>query len=217
MSSDRYSTSEIDEFSLADTRAALLVIDMQRGFIEEGSAYEAPAIRDRLGNVERLLAFARERGLPIVWTRSDHKPPYGGALYRKLPAVRTQRICWRGEESWEYYGGMSQPLPNEHEVVKHKFDAFFETDLDSILRNTGVETVIIMGVTTSVCCESTARSAFFRDYNVVFVGDATAEFDPQLHDATLRIIDTVFGRVVTTDELLTEMRAEGRQSPERVG
>jgi ureidoacrylate peracid hydrolase len=66
--------------------------------------------------------------------------------------------------------------------------------------------VIVTGVTTSVCCDATARSAFSRDYNVVFLADATAECDDELHRATLRVMDLVFGRVMSTEELLAELR-----------
>ena len=70
-----------------------------------------------------------------------------------------------------------------------------------------VKTVIIIGTATNVCCESTARSAFFRDYQVAFISDSTASFDDSMHEATLKTIDMLFGRVMSTDELLTEMGA----------
>lgn len=215
MATDRH-VSGTRAFAVAGTRAALLIIDMQRAFVEEGAAYEIPAIRPRIPNIERLLEFARAHALPVVWTRSDHTPPYGGAVLRKCPAVRADRICWRGEESSELYRDMSQPTEHDYEIVKHKYDAFFETDLDAILRNTGVETVIITGVTTAVCCDSTARSAFSRDYNVVLVSDATAEVDPQLHHLTLQVIDMVFGRVMGTRELLAELSEEPPDRPARL-
>jgi ureidoacrylate peracid hydrolase len=93
----------------------------------------------------------------------------------------------------------------EHLIVKHKFDAFFETDLDAILRYHRVDTVIITGTATNACCESTARSAFMRDYKVVFPSDANATFDEAMHRATLVNIDLLFGRVLTTEELLAEL------------
>jgi nicotinamidase-related amidase len=102
---------------------------------------------------------------------------------------------------------MLQPQegPFEYRIVKHKFDAFFETDLDAILRFHHVDTVIVTGTATNACCESTARSAFMRDYKVVFPSDANATFDEAMHRATLVNIDLLFGRVMTSDELLSEI------------
>jgi hypothetical protein len=93
----------------------------------------------------------------------------------------------------------------EYRAVKHKYDAFFETDLDSILRNHGSKTIIIVGTATNVCCESTARSGFFRHYQVAFANDCNATFDEGMHQASLKTIDM---RVMTTEELLNEMRSE---------
>ena len=195
-----------DMFTIDPARAALFVIDMQNAFVAEGAVYETPKARAMIPNLERLIAFAREHDVPIVWTRSDHSAPYGGVLFKKCPAVRDDRVCWPGDESFEFYAGMPAPAEGEHQVVKHKYDAFFETDLDAILRNLGVETVIITGTATNICCDSTARSAFSRDYEVAFVGDATASFDDDMHEATLRTMDMLFGRVMTTDEVLAEMQ-----------
>ena len=111
--------------------------------------------------------------------------------------------------SYEMYPHMLQPREGklEYRIVKHKFDAFFETDLDAILRYHQVDTVIITGTATNACCESTARSAFMRDYKVVFPSDLNATFDETMHQATLKNIDLLFGRVVSSDELLAEMEA----------
>src|SRR2546428_9182694 len=77
----------------------------------------------------------------------------------------------------------------EYHIVKHKFDAFFETALDAILRCREADTVIITGTATNACCESTARSAFMRDYKVVFPSDLNATFDDAMHQATLKNVD----------------------------
>ena len=126
-------------------------------------------------------------------------------MLRKFPTIREDRVLWKDDASFELYPDMPQPLPDEHRVVKHKYDAFFETDLDAILRNNGMTTVIITGTATNVCCESTARSAFFRDYNVVFPSDCNATFDPEMQAASLKTIDLFFGRVLPLEELLNEM------------
>lgn len=194
-----------DFFIINPSRTALIIIDMQNAFVAEDGTYQSAEARQMVPRLEKLIAFAREHRLPLIWTQSDHRPPYGGILLRKFPAIREDRVLWKGDPSFELYADMPQPLDDEYRVVKHKYDAFFETDLDAILRNKGITTVIITGTATNVCCESTARSAFFRDYNVVFPSDCNGTFDPEMQAATLKTIDMFFGRVLPLEELLTEM------------
>jgi ureidoacrylate peracid hydrolase len=196
------------EFFSVDPRStALIVIDMQVAFVGPGATYETPGARTMIPKLEGLLAFARERRMPVVWTQSDHSAPYSGVMLAKFPTIREDKYLWRGEPSFELYPDMPQPRAGEFRVVKHKYDAFFETDLDAILRNQRVNTVIIVGTATNVCCESTARSAFYRDYRVAFPSDCNASFDDGMHQATLKTMDMFFGRVMTTAELLQEMSA----------
>ena len=200
------------EFFSVDPRVtALIVIDMQNGFVAQGATYETPGARTLIPKLGRLLSAARERAMPIVWTQSDHSAPYSGIMLAKFPTIREDKYLWKGEPSFELYADMPQPRPGEFRVVKHKYDAFFETDLDAILRSQHVTTVIIVGTATNVCCESTARSAFYRDYRVAFPSDCNASFDEGMHLATLKTMDMFFGRVMTTDELLNEMSATDRK------
>jgi ureidoacrylate peracid hydrolase len=182
---------------------------MQNAFVAEGAPFETPGAREMIPRLERVIRCARELQMPIVWTQSDHRPPYGGLMLRKFPAIAKDHVLWQGEPSFEMYSDMIQPRegPLEHRIVKHKFDAFFETNLDAILRFHRIDTVIVTGTATNACCESTARSAFMRDYKVVFPSDANATFDEAMHRATLANIDLLFGRVLTTEELLAEIGA----------
>jgi len=155
-----------------------------------------------------IINFVREQGMPIVWTQSDHSAPFGGVMLKKFPTIQEDKYLWKDQPSFELYDKMLQPKEGEYRVVKHKYDAFFETDLDSILRNNRIKTIIIVGTATNVCCESTARSGFFRDYQVAFPSDCNASFDEGMHQASLKTIDMFFGRVMTSEELLEEMRNE---------
>jgi nicotinamidase-related amidase len=204
------------DFFIVDPKtAALIVIDMQNAFVAEGAPYETPGARTMMPALDRILAFARRVGMPIVWTQSDHSAPYGGIMLKKFPVIRDEQVLWKGDKSFELYGDMTQPREGEYRVVKHKYDAFFETDLDAILRNRGVQSLIIVGTATNVCCESTARSGFFRDYQVVVPSDANASFDPAMHEASLVTINMFFGRVLTTDELLQELESSVAVGAER--
>ena len=195
------------DFFVVDPReTALIVIDMQNAFVAEGATFETPGARAMIPRLESLIAFAREHNMPVIWTQSDHQPPFGGLMLRKFPPI-ANGILWPGEPSFDFYLHV-HPRPGEREfcIVKHKFDAFFETPLDAILRNHRVRTLIVTGTATNACCESTARSGFMRDYQVAFPSDANATFDESMHQATLRNIDLLFGRVMTTDELVAEMK-----------
>lgn len=194
-------------FEINPARCALIVIDMQNAFVAEGAPFETPGARQMIPRLESIIRKARELRMPIVWTQSDHRPPFGGLMLRKFPAIAKDRVLWQGEPSFQMYPDMIQPSESkfEYRIVKHKFDAFFETDLDAILRYHRVDTVIVTGTATNACCESTARSAFMRDYKVVFPSDANATFDEAMHQATLANIDLLFGRVLTTEELLAEI------------
>ena len=103
---------------------------MQNAFVEEDGTYESAEARQMIPRLEKLIGFAREHGMPLIWTQSDHRPPYGGIMLRKFPTIREDRVLWKDDPSFELYADMPQPLPDEHRVVKHKYDAFFETDLD---------------------------------------------------------------------------------------
>jgi nicotinamidase-related amidase len=197
-----------DFFKLDKANTALLVIDMQNEFVEKGAHYTAyPTSIDIIPNIDRILSLAREHKMPVIWTQSDHSFPYGGLMLKKYPPIAQEKVLWRNTRSFEIFTNMTQPLANEYRVVKHKYDAFFGTDLDLILRNLKIESLVITGIATDVCCESTARSAFFREYQVAFISDATSTFDPEAHKATLKVINLFFGRVMTTDEVVRELTA----------
>ena len=205
-----------DFFEVDPETTAVIAIDMQNAFVAEEGAYETPKARDMMELFSSIIGFARDNDMPVIWTQSDHSAPHAGLLLQKFPIIAEDRVLWKDEPSFELYPDMVQPIEGEHRVVKHKYDAFFETDLDAILRNLGVETVIIIGTATNVCCESTARSAFFRDYQVAFISDSTASFDDSMHEATLKTIDMFFGRVMSTGELLNEMEGDLASSEEAV-
>jgi ureidoacrylate peracid hydrolase len=193
---------------------AILIIDMQNAFIAPGAAFETPGAREMIPRLIELVDFARKSQILIIWTQSDHSPPYGGNMLKKFPVIAKDRILWPGDISFKFYPNMPQPHESEleHIIVKHKYDAFFETPLDAILRFRKINTVIITGTATNACCESTARSAFMRDYDVVFLSDLTATFDSAMHQATLRNIDLLFGRVTSTSELFRELSSHAAHS-----
>lgn len=190
-------------------RSAVLVIDMQRDFVEEGRPMEVPAARDAISNIQRVAEAARAQGTPVVYTRHvlldgfDVSPLETAYNPRLLQAGMRE-----GSDGVEIVDQLA-PRPGEIVIRKHRYDAFHNTRLDSVLRSVsglnGVDTVIITGTLTEVCCESTARSAFMRDYRVAFASDATGALLPGAQQATEAAIGTFFGRVLSTDEIVAEL------------
>ena len=206
MSHARESTRKDDAFFKVDReRAALLVIDMQNAFLEEGSMLEVAAGRQIVAKLNLLISECRQLGVPVIWVQLDSSEPYGGLLLEKYPALREHRVLFKDDPSFALYRELPGPESHEYRIVKHKYDAFHDTDLDTLLRSLGLDTLIITGVTTNCCCESTARSAFERNYRVAFTSDATAAFEERLHLATLGSIRELFGRVLLVDELIEEL------------
>lgn len=190
-------------------RAALLVIDMQRDFVEEGAIAEVAMARERIPAMARVIAACRAAGIPVVYTRhtlsDDYEVSPLEVAYQPWLKDKGLRPGTRGV-------GIVQelaPQAGDTVIVKHRYDAFHDTPLQTILRNLRgpnvIDTLIVTGTVTSVCCESTARSAFMRDYKVAFISDANGGLDLASHEATLSIMARVFARVMSVDELLAEM------------
>jgi len=199
-------------------RTALLVIDMQNDFLAPGAPIEAAAGREIIPALQRLLARCRDKGLLIVFTAFVHRP--GGsdveALWRRRRSpVREGRALVAGTTGVGFYPEIA-PQPGDLIVEKHRYSAFFGTDLEILLRGKGVDTVIIGGVCTDLCCESTARDAMFRDYRVIFLSDGNATFEfPDLgfgaiphqeaHRCALARIAAFFGTVMSVEEVLARV------------
>ena len=192
-------------FNLTPKNSALLVIDMQNGFLAPGAMLEVPAGRAIIPGLVSLLEHCRQQSMPVVWIQLDSRRPWGGVLLDKYPSLEEQQVLFRGTRSFELYPDIPTPLENEFDIIRHKYDSFHGTNLDILLRNLDVENVIITGVTSNCCCESTARSAFEHDYGVVFASDATAAFEERLHENTLASIRELFGSVMTVSEILSKL------------
>lgn len=209
------------EERLDPKQTALIVVDVQNDFCHPDGAcaqsFHATLthIHAAMPTLHKLIDGARRAGVFIVFIRSIYDDQY------LTPAIRDQaerrgatRLCQTGEWGSEFYGGVGQqPQRGEIVVVKHRFNAFFETELDAELRKRDINRVICSGFTTSVCVESTARDAFFHGYHTMIASDAVAEFDKEHHDSTLKLFNRSFGVVFTVDEILnvwSQRRATGK-------
>jgi ureidoacrylate peracid hydrolase len=196
------------------THTALIVIDMQNDFIAPDglvgrSGRDVSAAQQLAERLPDLIATARRAGVLIVFVRNVYSTERNFYLSDSWleQAARKQSggytrfpVC--GDGSWEgdYYGDV-RPQPGDPVVTKHRYNAFLNTDLDTILRANAIRTVVMTGVATDVCVGTTAREAFMRDYYAVMLEDGTATFSPEDQVATLRNFDRYFGEVSTIAEI----------------
>ncbi len=179
-------------------KAALLVIDMQNYFLDPSSPSFLGAGSAILGNVRKLIEFARTNGVRVIYTSHAHHPE---GIDAGVLGWWWGDMCIEGSEGSSIHSRI-EPKKEEKLIHKHRYSAFYNTDLETILRCTGMEDLIITGVMTNICCESTARDAYFRDYRVFFVADATATTAEEMHRGTLLNLAYAFAYVTTTDDLI---------------
>lgn len=205
-------------------RSALLVIDMQRDFLEPGGfgaalGNDVSLLAAAVPACRALLAAARAAGLPVIHTREGHRPDLSDAPRLKVergdPALRIGapgpmgRILVRGEPGHEIVPELA-PLPGEPVIDKPGKGAFYQTDLDLMLRNRGIETLLVAGVTTEVCVHTTVREANDRGYRCLVLGDACASYVPEFHEVGLRMIAAqggIFGWVAATRDVVAALAA----------
>jgi len=192
--------------------SALLVIDMQNDYCNEKGALgkmgiDVSMVKEMAHRLVNFLTIARDRGIFIIHTRNIHDSwTESPALRWKHNNARTKIKSTAKANTWgaEWYEGHSefQPTLNEYVISKHRYSAFINTDLDLVLRSNRIRTLIITGTATNVCVESTAREGFMLDYNIVLVKDCVASGHIDLHNATLKNIELLFGSVAVSNEIV---------------
>jgi nicotinamidase-related amidase len=208
------------------TRLALVIIDMQRDFLEAGGFGEAlgndvSRLRQIVPACAELLAGLRASGIPIIHTREGHRPDLSDAprakVERGAPAMRIGdegpmgRILIRGEAGHDIVTELS-PVPGEPVVDKPGKGAFYQTDLDLMLRNGGIDTLLVAGVTTEVCVHTTIREANDRGYKCIAVADCCASYFPEFHEVGLKMIAAqggIFGWVAQSTDILSALNEAG--------
>ncbi|KOG13818.1 hydrolase [Streptomyces viridochromogenes] len=187
-------------FAVRPERTALLVIDMQDEFVRPGwSPYWVPAATRMAPRLRRLVQACRAVSVPVIWTIFDdtHLGLDRPKALRHLPHSDTD---WRRPgpaEVWEQMGRR----PDEAVIRKPSYGAFYDTPLDTMLRNLDRDTVIVAGTLTNYCCGTTARQAYERGYKVVFGADVTATDDESRQEPELAVLRKGFASVLTAQEI----------------
>ncbi|WP_419815692.1 cysteine hydrolase family protein [Glacieibacterium sp.] len=192
-------------------KAALIVVDMQRGFLEQDSAmgrlgFDLDPLIAVIEPCRRLVVAARAAGVPIVWTRYVYAEGHvdGGVMVELLPGLKTENALLAGSDEIEVEPALG-PLPEDHVVDKNRPSAFWGTDLDAWIKANGIENLIVCGITTNCCVESTVRDASHRDIPTYVVSDAVAETSASRHDHALLAMSMLFARLVTVADVETAL------------
>lgn len=182
-------------------KAALLIIDMQKFFLDPISPSFTCGGRAIISNVKTLINIFRHYRRPVIFTKHVHHPQL---LDAGIMEKWWQGMCVEGTPESEIYPDLT-PLPTEKQVLKHRYSAFYNTDLETILRCAKIEDIVITGLMTNMCCESTARDAYYRDYRIFFVADGTGSINEEMHLASLLNLSFGFAYVTTTNHIVSNI------------
>ena len=217
--------AEPEAIAIDPARTAILVIDMQRDFLEPGGFGESlgndvSLLQRAVGPIRALLEGARRRRMLIIHTREGHRPDLSDApaakIERGAPSVRIGaqgpmgRILIRGERGHDIIDAL-KPLAGEPVIDKPGKGAFHATDLGSILHHRGIEYLIVCGVTTEVCVHTTVREANDRGYKCIVPGDCCASYFPEFHEMGLKMIKAqggIFGWVSDSSSVIAAVAGD---------
>jgi nicotinamidase-related amidase len=210
-------------------RSALVIIDMQRDFLEPGGfgaalGNDVSLLAAAVQPIRNVLNAARETGLLVIHTREGHRPDLSDAPPLKVdrgdPATRIGapgpmgRILIRGEPGHDIIPAL-YPVPGEPVIDKPGKGAFYQTDLELMLKNRGIDTLFVCGVTTEVCVNTTIREANDRGFRCIALSDGCASYFPDFHAAGLAMIKAqggIFGWVSNSENAIAAIAAHGARA-----
>lgn len=230
---ERSAPIELDPATLA-----LVLVDMQNDFVSRGGMYDAKGanmdeVRKVVEPACRVVEACRNAGVTIIYTQHNFRPDLSdvGAGWANKADLRS--IVFRGQVAPgtkvgpahippERLGSLikgtwnadiiDELTPRPGDIIidaKHKYTAFYQTDLELILRTRGIEALMFGGISTAVCVESTLRDAYFRDFSCILVTDLTAAQTPALQAASEFVVKLYFGCATTSEEVVRALATSG--------
>ena len=199
-------------------KVALVIVDMQNDFIHDNGFVRNYSLdigvpennlnflKTPIPNINKLAENFRNSKREVVYIYTAWEPDYSDValpLGKMAGKAREKGALVRGSWGASIIDELT-PHEADHMVMKKAYGAFFQTPLDRLLRNLNIATLVMTGIATNFCVETTTREAVAYGYEIVLVSDATATFDLEGHQATLKVISTGFGEVMTTEEVLTQ-------------
>ncbi len=203
-------------FRIDPERTALVIIDMQNGFVEPGAVLEVPMARQQVPAITRLLDFCRSRSIPAVFTAFCVGPDFNYPFYWQMARQRGLHVDPPARTFWEdkHETKIVQELrlrPEEIVIKKYGYDAFANTQLEDVLRSLNVSCLMVAGTVVNWCVDSTIRSAFHRGYQLVIVADGVSGYDhagisaDTWRDVELDLFAEAFGRVMSVEDIIKEL------------
>lgn len=203
-----------------DVNPALLVIDMQNGFVSKGGSYDLMGIDTSrylkiVPNIKSLIQVCRSSKIPIFFTQAVREGSGIDLLtrtHRILPKSREERIkmrpiCVRGTWDADIVDEIS-PLTQDHVVIKRRDSAFQDTEIEVWLRSFGIDALIFAGIDTSICVESSLRDAFNHGYDIILISDATASSVGKNYNSTMDNVRDYYGLVMNLEEFKSNLSYE---------
>jgi ureidoacrylate peracid hydrolase len=194
--------------SIDPARTALLVIDMQNAFVMPGGSMARLGLSTSRGHdviepVHRLIEACRKHGLPVIHTLTTFRVDYAdaGLVAERFPALQPLGHIMSGTWDAQIVDHLL-PRAGEYVIPKSRFNAFYGTNLELVLRSLGVDTLIVAGVATNICVDSTIREAFIRDVKVILPRDATASYTKEMEEASLATLGFMFANLTTVDDVV---------------
>jgi ureidoacrylate peracid hydrolase len=208
------STSPLPPERVDPATSRLLVIDVQNDFCAKGGWFDEYAndltlIHQAVDRIAEFIDVARRAGVPPIFVRAIYDRIYLSPPMLERHARTGLGVDHCREGTWGAEFFRVEPAEGELVFTKHRYSAFMDTELNAYLRAQRVENLILAGITSNVCVESTARDAYMMDYHVVFLSDASATYQAEAHEATLANIRRAFGIVTGTDEVIEAWRSLG--------
>ncbi len=209
---------EKEPYYLEKGKTALIVVDMQNDFVRKGAALELPDTREKIDAVNKLINESRELNIPVIFTKFISGPKET-LIWTWSPSIKPPtKCCWKNHK--RFYPDINEErevteiideikiLSNDYIIEKYSYGAFYNTELEDVLRSLSVDYIIICGAAMPVCINDTVSGAFERQFKVVVADDATASFDEEFRNFSLKLFKKKYGRVTSVVKIIDELRSK---------
>lgn len=195
---------------LKTTNCCVMVVDVQNDFCHEKGAFSRLGmninyIQQMVPNLLKFIERTMHTGIPIIYIKTEHNQwtdsPVWTARNVAKKGAEIIPICQSGTWGTEFY--KISPTHKDYVITKHRYSAFFGTDVDLILRSNEIKSIILTGVATNVCVETTARDAMMRDYYVILLENCTATVSEEEHRSAVNNVRKYFGMVCNSHDIFT--------------
>ncbi|HEX2969878.1 MAG TPA: isochorismatase family cysteine hydrolase [Bacteroidales bacterium] len=195
-------------FDIKCDKCALIVIDMQDEFVKPGwTSSWIPEATRQVPKIKHLTEFCRNKKIPVIYTafRDTHlfkdRPKTGDFMPNRYPNLGNDPGWFKKGEIWHEL----RPEDNDIIIYKPSYGAFYDTPLETILKNLEKDTIVICGTLTNYCCGTTARQGYERGFKVVFGSDITSTDDPEMQEPELKVLRKGFAKVMTLSDIIDEL------------